>query len=196
MKIGEVNSWARKSCTKWNKNRLLRKVNRDKYRNAAKKYWEGPGKKLTESYESGEIIDTYPWPYSDPEFANWEEDDDSDNYTLISDQSLCVVKYATSYCAWKIFEATGAWPQKTSAERLDAYRWVQFLGEAGYNTMTPRPSDGHRYVGINPGISEWGLVAWFEKELEDGNVLVSSYVDKCYKAWPVDPNSYYWVLIK
>ncbi|MBQ3469415.1 hypothetical protein IJH16_00360 [Candidatus Saccharibacteria bacterium] len=196
-KVDQVNKWAKKSCPKWNKNRLLRKINREKYRNAARKYWEGPGKKFSEAYKSGEIIDTYPWPYSDPEFANWEEDDNSESYTLISDQSLCVVKYATSYCAWKVFETTGIWPQKTTKERLDAYRWVQFLAEAGYHpAATQTPRNGHRYIGINPDISEWGIVVWFEKELEDGNVLVSSYVNKNYKVWPVEPEDFTWVLIK
>ena len=195
-KIGKVNNWAKNSCTKWNKSRILRKINREKYRRAAEQYWEGPGRELSEAYASGEIIDTYPWPYSDPDFANWEEDDSLENYNLISDQSLCVVKYATSYCAWKIFEETGVWPQKKSKERLDACRWLQFLNEAGYHSTVSVPTNGHRYVGINPNDGEWGVVVWFEKELGDGDILVSSYIDKSYKIYPVKPDEYIWVFIK
>ena len=196
--VKKVNEWARKSCTKWNKNRFSRVINRRRYRNTAQQFWESrAGQELTEQYRSGKIIDTYPWPYCDPGFANWEEDDSPENYSLISDQSSCVVKYATSYCAWKIFEATGSWPQKTSRERLDANRWQQFLEEAGYHHPATHLFAGHRYVGISGDqkYSEWGVVVWFE-ENRDNKVLVSSYVDKQYKKWEADPSEFTWVLIE
>lgn len=99
-----ANFFAKKSCTKWNKNRFSRRISRKIYRKMADCYWYShEGQAKVAMYKTGHHqINTYPWPYSDEEFAKWPEDDDSDNYTLISDQSGCVVKYATSYCAWKI----------------------------------------------------------------------------------------------
>ena len=196
--VNQPNIWAKKSCTKWNKNRFSRIVNRKKYRRVAQEFWESQtGRELTEQYRSGKIIDTYPWPYCDPKFANWEEDDSLENYSLISDQSSCVIRYPTSYCAWKIFEATGKWPQKTSRERLDANRWQQFLKEAGYNQIVAAPSDGHYYVGINEDqkYSEFGIVVWFERS-QGEKALVSSYVNKKYEKWDVDPAEFVWTLIE
>ena len=211
--LEEMNEWAMKSCPRWNKNKLRRRAYRKAYREAAEHYWETSpvSQMLHAAYESGECVDTYPWPYRDPDFANWEEDDSDDGYSLISDQSGCVIKYATSYCAWKIFEATGTWPQKTSSERLDAKRWVQFLAEAGYTEIVGVPQNGHRYIGIKPDEGEWGLVVWFEsddnsaKYLKDYQgvdtseapmIFVSSYVDKKHKAWRVKPEDFTWVKIK
>ena len=141
-------------------------------------------------------MNTYIWPYNDPCFANWPEDDSAKGYNLISDQSDCVVKYATSYVAYKIFEETGTWPRKTSSERLDAKRWVQFLDEAGYEKVVDRPENGHRYVGVKPEEGEWGIVVWFEKAIFDEDAaIVSTYNKKTYENRFVPFSDYIWVQI-
>lgn len=192
-----ANFWARMSCPRWNKIRFLRHLARKEFRHLAEKCWEEEGwQKKIKKYKAGDwIIDTYPGPYYHPAVANWEEDDSPEGYNLISDQSGCVIKYSTSYCAWKIFEATGTWPQKTSRERLDSKRWVQFLKEAGYPETTDRPSPNYYYVGVNPDIGEWGLTVWLEEVIDDETVMVSSYVDKKYRFWEIEINDYTWVKI-
>lgn len=196
--LKQVNNWARLSCPRWNKNGLTRRWNRAKYRKAAQEYWESPEwQEVINKYKSGiKRLNTYPWPYASPDFANWEEDDSPDGYSLISDQSGCVIRYATSYCAWKIFEATGKWPQKQSRERLDAKRWQQFLAEAGYSKVVERPEKEHSYVGIIPNEGEWGLVVWAESEVLDiGAINISTYIDGGYIFTTVDPTKYTWVEI-
>lgn len=205
--LDQVNHCAKMSCPKWNRNKMSRRFHRQQYRRAAITWAKSlEGRRCASSNSIFHNVDTYPWPYRDPYFANWEEDDSDEGYNLISDQSGCVVKYSTSYCAWKIFETTGAWPQKTSGERLDAKCWVQFLVEAGYPEIVPnliddfyaRRSDAVSpcYVGIKPDEGEWGLTVWFEElDSEFNQVFVSSYVDKRYKAWWIDPYEYIWVKI-
>lgn len=201
--LEKVNEWARKSCPRWNKNKLSRRAYRKAYRDAAKEWWESPaGQDLMAKYRDRDqdglcFIDTYPWPYREQDFANWEEDDSSDGYSLISDQSGCVVKYATSYCAWKIFEATGTWPQKTSKERLDARRWVQFLAEAGYTEVVDYLEAGHHYVGIDPDVGEWGIVVWLDGYIDNSPVgYMSSYRNGEFVTWIDDIHCYTWVKIK
>ena len=195
MNLSKVNGWAKKSCPKWNRNRLSRRRYREKYRNAAKKNWESPGhQELISKYFNGEFwVDTYPWPYSDPNFANWEEDDSNENYSLISDQSGCVIKYATSYVAWKIFELTNTWPQKKTPIRMDAKNWQQFLAEAGYETVVDAPIARH-YVGIRPDIGEWGLVVWVESVFTD-RAYVSTYINKEHDVFLVKIEDYIWIKI-
>ena len=192
MGIAFQNTCAKLSCSRWNKIRATRKIFRNIYRNAAERRANRTGIKPFG-------INTYPWPYCDENFAAWEESSDPKDYTLISDPSGCVIRYSTSYCAWKIREHTGTWPQKKSSARLDAKNWEQFLAEAGYRTKVPTAllSFHHRYVGINPDETEWGLVVWYEMHtIEDNRVMVSSYVDHTYKLWSIDPREYTWILIE
>ena len=194
--IKVANFWAKLSCPRWNKIRPLRHFARKKYRNLAKGCWESAWWACkTDKYQKGSWgINTYPMPYAHPYFASWEEDDSEKGYNLISDQSGCVIKYSTSYCAWKIFEAAGVWPQKTSEQRLDAKNWVQFLDEAGYDVVTEDLDPDFHYVGINPNLGEWGLVVWLE-EVSDETAIVSTYVDKEYCFFEVEKNEYSWVKI-
>jgi len=208
--INKANFCARMSCRKWNKIRLSRQFYRSRYRQMAQQYWESEKaqEKISEyqafhakcaSIEENAIwnlIDTYPLPYSHPEFANWEEDDSEENYSLISDQSGCIVKYATSYVAWKIFEATGTWPQKTSKERLDAKRWVQFLTEAGYTTIVSVPSGNGYFVGIDPKKGEFGTVVWYEGTTLDHQIISTTYKNKTYTISKDGPADFIWVKIK
>ena len=198
--LRKVNAWARKSCTKWNKCRLSRRFYRRKYRKAAQKSWESSEHRaLIARYQEGaRYINTYPWPYKEPDFASWEEDASQSGYSLISDQSGCVIRYSTSYCAWKIFETTGTWPQKTSSERLDAKRCQQFLAEAGYTDIVTELEPDHFYVGINPDEGEWGIVVWYEAGAEktSSRVCVSSYVEGKHKLWWATVPDFIWVKIK
>ena len=206
MLIDRANYHAKKSCTRWNKgtpavlHRLSRKFHRWKYRKMAEWCWTMNPKhrKLMQRYKEGKKdIDTYPWPYFDPMFVNWDESDEPDDYSLISDQSGCVVKYATSYVAWKIFEETGKWPQKKSRIRMDAKNWETFLAEAGYTTMAiGGPFNGHHYVGIKANEGEYGIVVWFESKLFQTNLaFVSTYRNKKYCFEQVRIFDYKWVQI-
>lgn len=181
--LEKANKHAKLSCSKWNKCRFTRRIHRAAYRKMAEKYWHSADHQIKmELYLSGRHeINTYPWPYSDKGFANWPESDQSDDYTLISDQSGCVVKYATSYCAWKIYEATGEWPTKKSNVRLDAKNWIQFLAEAGYTKQVSGVSlrNGAHYVGIDPNRGEWGVVVWFEA-IQGDRLEYSTYYNKQY----------------
>ncbi|MDO4889559.1 MAG: hypothetical protein Q4A25_02635 [Candidatus Saccharibacteria bacterium] len=192
-----ANFWAKLSCPKWDKFRPLRHFARNRYRKLAQKCWESEvWQRKIKQYKSGNWnIDTYPGPYYHQYFADWEENDSPEGYNLISDQSNCVIKYSTSYCAWKIFEATGVWPQKISKERLDAKRWVQFLAEAGYTEVVKDLDPRYYYVGINPDIGEWGLVVWLESIEDKDEVIVSSYPDKRHQWWATEKDAYTWVKI-
>lgn len=198
--LERVNSWAQKSCTKWNKNRLSRIFFRRRYRKVAKKYWKSPDhRRLIARYQEGaRYINTYPWPYKDPGFANWEENDTSTDYSLISDQSGCAIRYSTSYCAWKIFEATGTWPRKKSTKRLDAKHWQQFLAEAGYTNVVTEIDPSHYYVGIHPNEGEWGIVVWYEAHIDNSqqNICVSSYIDHRHRLWRAKVSDFTWIKIK
>lgn len=197
--LEEVNKMAMKSCPRWNSLKLSRRMYRAKYRGVAEAYWNSPEhQSLIQQYKDGWLVDTYPWPYSDPGFANWEEDSSDEGYSLISDQSGCVVKYATSYVAWKIFEATGKWPQKTTAKRLDAKKWVQFLSEAGYKTIVKKLEPDGKYVGINPNIGKWGLVVWYEYTVDTPieEACVSTYENKLFTIRFVRTSEYVWVKIR
>ena len=202
--LATVNHWAKMSCDKWNKFGLLRRFYRKLYRHAARKYWDSSSARArTKQYQDGYYyFDTYPWPYKDCNFADWPEDDTTGSYTLITDQSNFVIKHCTSYCAWKIFESTGHWPQRKTHRRFDAKLWQEFLAEAGYETIAVELQRGHRYVGIDEHHqSDFGEVVWFErhcnfdKEQRTG-VIVSTYRDKKYFCGSVDPQKYLWIQIK
>lgn len=165
-------------------------------------------------------VNTYPWPYSDPDFASWPEISDPDSSTLVLDQSGFVVKHSTSYCAYKIFEATGKWPKasrtyrwflRTSAKlpgerndgKFEAKDWVQFLDEAGYNrVLSPTQlTNDFRCVGIDPNKGESGMVVWFEsirygevtrgKFVEYSTYLNGKYVYESFG----EPQNFTWVAI-
>ncbi len=153
--------------------------------------------KLVARYKSGQYwLNTYIFPYCDPEFGNWPESDDPKTYSLITDQSNFVVRYATSYVAYKIFEEVGSWPQRKTLKRFDAKIWVEFLAEAGYTEIVDRPEAGHRYVGIKPDEGEWGIVVWLEKVVfEEDAAIVSTYNNNKYENRFVPLSDYIWVKV-
>ena len=210
--LQKANCYARNSCSRWNgpKNeferkylgrffRLSRKWNRERYCMMARKSWTTDKHQyIIDRYKRGDInINTYPWPFCHPYFADWEESDKHGDCSLVYDPSGCVVKYSTSYVAWKIFEETGRWPQKKSRTRMNADRWQLFLMEAGYAKYVRTPIKGHHYVGIDVDSGEHGIVVWFEKEAENqpGYCWVSTYFDKQYIFGPARINHYDWVQI-
>ena len=202
--LGEFNRLAKYSCPRWNPVRLSRIIYRWRLHYGAMHFWRtcSEQRDLSERYIDGEMgLNTYPWPYGDEGFANWDEDDSNENYSLVSDQSGCVVKYSTSYCAWKIFELTGRWPKKKTRERLDAKRWIQFLYEAGYPVVLDSPaqiSESGHYVGVNKDYGEFGLVVWFEgtNHNDPSLVNVSTYINKKFYFGFIDPKKYIWVKIR
>ena len=147
-------------------------------------------------------VDTYPWPYCAEDFANWNES----LRRQIVDQSGFIVKRCTSYCAWKIFEATGRWPQKTTASDYEGRRWLWFLDEAGYPKYGPTIDPEKRrfnFVGINSDYDSRRneLVVWYEKTRYDGAkpiTVVSTYEKNVHKIMFLSPNEmrdYTWVEI-
>ena len=206
----KANYHAQMSCTRWNKKKgkLLgkssRRYHRRKYRGLAKKtYFSPEHQRKVAKYMQGDYeINTYPWPYCDSDFARWGESDKADDYSLISDQSGFVVKYATSYVAYKIFEYTGVWPERKDRKRYDAWDWCEFLEQAGYDRVTTCLANGERYVGVLKKekqfekFYEWGLVVWLEKVSHDkAEVKVTTYLDKKFRVLTVDPKNYTWVRI-
>lgn len=152
-------------------------------------------------------VNTYPWPYREEWFANWEEDDSKGNYTLVCDNAGFVVKYSASYCAWKISELTGKWPTRPDfMESCDAKHWHQLLFHNNYRNTIKRPEPGKHYVGISPSQGEHGECVWFEG-FDDGDgrvecandtggkIVYSTYRDKKYTLGATPTEWYIWVEI-
>ncbi|MBQ6355183.1 hypothetical protein IJJ18_02065 [Candidatus Saccharibacteria bacterium] len=204
-----ANHHAQLSCTRWNKKKgrigkLSRRHHRNRYRGYARRTFASPEhQRLIAKYNQGDYeINTYPWPYCDIGFAQWRESDRDEDYSLISDQSGFVVRYATSYVAYKIFEYVGTWPQRKTRRRYDAWDWVEFLEQAGYNQKTTCLVNGQRFVGVLKKTDvfekfyEWGLVVWLEEVSYDKTeAKVTTYLDKKYKILTVNPDNYTWVRI-
>lgn len=215
-----ANHWARRSCTRWNRakfklvlrgheiyptklfHRVSRRLNRKLYQFMAEHvYKHKEYKRAIKACKSGEYyIDTYPPLYKEVGFAPWEEDDNTDTYTLISDPSKCIIKYATSYCAHMIRLFTGIWPQRKIRARYDAHSWQEFLRQAGYSQEVTVFERGCHYVGISDDVEKWGeygFVCWLEKPSgrRDLRTVVSSYVDKHYWVGEVNPAEFKWIKI-
>lgn len=196
-----VNNWALRSCPANNRNPFSRRINRQKYRDAAQTYWEGAAhRRLVAKYFRGyHDLDTYPWPYSDYRFADWEECADNDGYNLISDQSDFVIRHSTSYCAYKIFELTGKWPKKYSVGyHAHAKNWQQFLYEAGYKQEVINLIPSQHYVGIAPTYGEFGLVVWAEGPVNETThtLYVSTYLEKHHHYFEALVADYIWIQIE
>ena len=192
--LKSANKLAQNSCYRWQKNRWIRRFNRYRYRQMAKRHWQSKDhQKVIESYKSGnKTVNTYPWPYSDENFADWFGFDG-----IVSDQSGYTIRHATSYCSWKIFEETGCWPKKRSVRCYSSSKWQRFLAKLGYATVVDSENldlENHRYVGVRRDKHDWGLVVWAEQEVRD-KIYVSSYVDGKYRFWKIDPTEFTWVQI-
>ncbi len=133
---------------------------------------DGLGKSLTlkrpmieKAIDAEPLKDTYPWPYRESDFADWPEENMPGEYTLVSDPVGFVVKHPTSFCAWKIRELTGRWPQKRQpGVTYHAKNWQEFLALNGYTrVLTALTENLYGWnVGILPEVGEFGDLLWYE----------------------------------
>ena len=91
-------------------------------------------------------VNTYPEPYR------------SAGKDTKVDPSTCYNRECVSYCAWKICEATGAWPKRTGD--MNAKNWIYRLPSWGYKKVSA-PKAGGLYVGVLTS-GKYGHVVWFE----------------------------------
>ena len=82
------------------------------------------------------------------------------------DPSTCYNRECVSYCAWKIKEATGAWPKRTG--NMNAKEWIYRLPSWGYKKVSA-PRNGGLYIGVLTS-GKYGHVVWFE-----GDRTISEY---------------------
>lgn len=196
--INQCVVWAQKSCSAWNGNGLSRVKNRKLYLRAAEDYSKTPEyRDLLRRHFAGEYwTDVYLYPFNHPDFADWEEDDNPEHYTLVPDRWGFVVKHSASYVAQMIYLRTGVEPLRKTKKRFDAKIWDEFLAEIGFTEIVDRPEPGYNYVGIKPDEGEFGLVVWFEKlDFGEDAVIVSTYLDKNFKNLRVPINEYTWVKV-
>lgn len=103
---------------------------------------------------------TYPEPYR------------SAALDALIDPSTCYNRECTSYCAWKIKEATGKWPKRTGD--MNAKNWVARLKENGYKTIVSTPIGNGKCVGVcganKNSTGAYGHVLW-----ADGSLYISEY---------------------
>lgn len=103
---------------------------------------------------------TYPEPYR------------SAALDALVDPSTCYNRECTSYCAWKIKEATGKWPKRTGD--MNAKNWVARLKENGYKTIVGTPVGNGKCVGVcganKNNAGAYGHVIW-----ADGSLYISEY---------------------
>ena len=201
--ISKVNKWARLSCPKWCKNPTARNVCRSMYQAVVLSANRMPEmKELSEKSLAGEYwCNSYPWPYRHPDFADWPEEYGSAN-SLVLDFCGFIVKHDTSYIAWKIYEATGWWPEKTLLLKFSDLDFIRYLSASGYDELAQKPSPGNKFVGIYPAEKDECLVVWYETTEKpepphpNKNVVVSTYFNKEYKIYLVDPDKITWIKIK
>lgn len=124
------------------------------------------------------MANTYPEPYR------------SARKDALIDPSTCYNRECTSYCAWKIKEATGKWPKRTGD--MNARNWIYRLPENGYGTTTSAPN-GNKCVGVRTS-GKYGHVVW-----SDGTLHISEYNWDSrgnYSERNVNANNYRWYIIK
>ena len=124
------------------------------------------------------MANTYPEPYR------------SARKDSLIDPSTCYNRECTSYCAWKIKEATGSWPKRTGD--MNARNWIYRLPENGYGTRTSSPN-GAKCVGVSTA-GKYGHVVW-----SDGTLRISEYnyySNGTYSERNVNASNYQWFIIK
>lgn len=123
----------------------------------------------------------YPWPYSDPNFPGFPEDEDA----LVTDPAGFVIKRSTSYAAWRIKCLTGSWPLKRAykGKRYDAKDWGEFLELNGFRALNgERPwvaemtslNGLYAYVGIDAKAGEFGQLYWMLSMNRAGGYVCAS----------------------
>lgn len=124
------------------------------------------------------MANTYPEPYR------------SAKKDSLIDPSTCYNRECTSYCAWKIKEATGNWPKRTGD--MNARNWLYRLPENGYGTRVASPN-GNKCVGVSTG-GKYGHVVW-----SDGTLHISEYnyySNGTYSERNVNAKNYQWFVVK
>ncbi len=207
--LGLANFLAKYSCPKWNKLRVLRRICRMGYHGLGQFWiwWQRWSRHINPSDErrnireiestlselNCEVQNTYPWPYRDLRFADWKEDGSPEGYNLISDPAGFVIRRSTSYCAWKIYEATGRWPKNRAQgwQRFDARDWERFLTMNDFRRVSAdelKSSSLRCCIGILPEQGEFGQVVWLEKifptfheRMRQVSYQVSTYENFQYK---------------
>ena len=96
------------------------------------------------------MTNTYPEPYR------------SRPKNSLTDPSTCYNRQCTSYCAWKIKEATGNWPKRTGD--MNAKYWVARLAANGYGKIVGTPSGNGKCVGVSTA-GKYGHVVWANNSL-------------------------------
>ena len=157
---------------------------------------------------------SYPPLFADKRFASWQFDCETDG-NLITDPSNFVIRYPTSYCNYKIWEATGEWLRRPKSEQLyqvmtgyhlpergrfDARHWIGLLRFNGYweDSGLNYPLNGHHYVGLIPDVGEWGMLFWYEYGKRN-EIFVSTYENFNYVLRPLtqeEMREVKWVEIK
>lgn len=121
---------------------------------------------------------TYPEPYR------------SAKKDSLVDPSTCYNRECTSYCAWKIKEATGKWLTRTGD--MNAKNWLYRLPENGYKTKVGSPN-GNKCVGVKTS-GKYGHVVW-----SDGTLTITDYnwnSDGNFKEHSVVASQYVWFVIQ
>ncbi|MBO7720604.1 hypothetical protein J6S35_03170 [Candidatus Saccharibacteria bacterium] len=153
--------------------------------------------------KQGHVMDSYPWPYSDPEFAIWSEGN-----SQVLDHLGFPVKDCTSYCAWKIEETTSRLISKPSdLPDCSPKYWQTLLRRNGFYRVLKRPEAGYPHIGIpSPNRHIINEVVWFEgfyagfdgierEEDNGGNIIFSTYKNKKFFHGLTMPDSFIWVQV-
>lgn len=217
-----ANHCATMSCARWNKSRwnpktslgksiktkLIDKIYqfsrwcyRRKYWEMSETAWEFGGQRIWIGIlqKNRRIpLNSYPWPYSSPQFARWTENADPEDCSLVFDPSGFVIRHCMSYCAWKIREITGKWPKCEVAAWIQPKNWLYYLEVLGYKEVDITPQPGYRYVGIDPFYGEHGMVFWYEGKTVKNGAMVSTYRNKSFDSWIIreeDTSNNIWIRI-
>lgn len=200
-----ANLFAMLSCSNWNKIPPLRTIFRKLYQHMGEKSCKlKTYRDAVELYKSGQLfINTYVPLYASYGFANWEENNDPNHCTIIRDQSGCIIKHSTSYCAHMIHMMTGKWPKDlpNNSEITDwlAKDWYMYLPKVGYKNFVSFLEPGCHYIGVGDSSEEFGeqgTVVWFEKiDQRNKRAIVSSYQNYEYWIGSVKPEEFVWIRI-
>ncbi len=213
--LEQLNNFAKQSCPRWNRSRLTRLAAREAYQRAAQEFWESPEhRNLIEDYRTDKNsvhaitnaylcdhswpVDTYPWPYCDENFAAWADEPLRGRVDVV-DQGGFAIRTGISYCAWKIFEATGKWLEKKSSRQLYPKDWLKLLAKNGYSEIVEAPETGGDFVGVKTDFDgRVGYIVWFEF-IDDEHCIpeiwVSSYTGGRHHAWMTTKDAFTWVKI-
>ena len=152
-KIPIANFFAKYSCTKWNKIRVIRVTFRI-------------------TYHAIMEIGAVDYPYANREFAKWPES----GTTAIVDAWGFVIRHCTSYCAWMVWRCTGKGLKKPKPgfrkpgeNAWDAKHWDELLLYNGWqpvndlsSLVAKRNIPGCCCIGLIPDEGRYGLVVWLE----------------------------------